>query len=49
MGYNGIVAGGMGRASRRVDYTLPNIGVLDKHKNEAFIVNGFNFGFELNR
>ncbi len=49
MGYNGIVAGGKGRASRRVDYTLPKIGVLDAHKNEAFIVNGFNIGFELNR
>jgi hypothetical protein len=43
------VAGGIGRASRRVDWTLPNIGVLDAHKNEAFIVNGFNFGFEINR
>jgi hypothetical protein len=49
MGYNGLVAGGMGRASRRVDWTLPHIGVLDAHKNEAFIVNGFNFGFEINR
>jgi len=49
MGYTGLVAGGTGRASRRIDYTLPNIGVLDGRKNEAFIVNGFNFGFELNR
>lgn len=49
MGYNGLVAGGTGRASRRVDWSLPHIGVLDAHKNEAFIVNGFNFGFEINR
>lgn len=49
MGYNGIVADGMGRASRRVDYTLPKIGVREDRKNEAFIVNGFNFGFEVNR
>jgi hypothetical protein len=49
MGYTGLVAGGTGRASRRVDWSLPHIGVLDAHKNEAFIVNGFNFGFEINR
>jgi hypothetical protein len=49
MGYTGLVSGGMGHASRRVDYSLPNIGVLDRHKNEAFIINGFNVGFELNR
>jgi hypothetical protein len=49
MGYNGIVAGGMGRASRRIDYTLPKIAIRDQHKNEAFIMNGFNMGFELNR
>jgi hypothetical protein len=49
MGYTGLVAGGTGRASRRIDWSLPHIGVLDAHKNEAFIVNGFNFGFEINR
>jgi hypothetical protein len=49
MGYEGLVAGGTGRASRRIDWSLPTIGVLDGRKNEAFIVNGFNFGFEINR
>jgi hypothetical protein len=49
MGYTGLVTGGVGHASRRIDYTIPDIRVLQGHKNEAFIVNGFNVGFELNR
>jgi hypothetical protein len=49
MGYNGLVVGGISRASRRIDYTLPELSILDDRKNESFIVNGFNFGFELNR
>ncbi len=49
MGYTGMIAGGVGRASRRVDYTLPNLSVLDGNKAESLIVNGFNFGFEINR
>jgi hypothetical protein len=49
MGYNGMVIGGTSRASRRINYDLPQLSILDGRKNEAFIVNGFNFGFELNR
>ncbi len=49
MGYTGLVTGGISRASRRINYTLPQLSILDGRKNEAFIVNGFNFGFELNR
>jgi Putative beta barrel porin-7 (BBP7) len=49
MGYTGIVAGGMGRATRRIDYTLPDITIRDDRKSEAFITNGFDFGFEMNR
>jgi hypothetical protein len=49
MGYNGLVAGGISRASRRINYTLPELSILDGRTNESFIVNGFNFGFELNR
>jgi hypothetical protein len=49
MGYNGLVTGGISRASRRINYVLPDLSILDGRKNEAFIVNGFNFGFELNR
>jgi hypothetical protein len=49
MGYNGLVAGGTSRASRRINYVLPEPSILDGRTNEAFIVNGFNFGFELNR
>ncbi len=49
MGYTGIIAGGMGRASRRIDYTLPDITIRGDRKSEAFISNGFDFGFEMNR
>ena len=49
MGYTGIIAGGMGRASRRIDYTLPDITIRGDRKSEAFITNGFDFGFEMNR
>ncbi len=49
MGYTGLVAGGITRASRRVNYQLPQALILDGNKSEAFIVNGFNFGIEINR
>jgi hypothetical protein len=49
IGYTGLVAGGVTRASRRVDYELPRALVLDGNKSEAFIVNGFNIGVEINR
>lgn len=49
IGYTGLIAGGITRASRRVDYQLPQALVLDSNKDEAFIVNGFNVGVEINR
>lgn len=49
IGYTGLFAGGITRASRRVDYQLPRALVLDSNKDEAFIVNGFNVGVEINR
>ena len=48
-GYTGLVAGGVGWASRRINYQLPQSLVLDENKSEAFIVNGFHFGVEINR
>ncbi len=48
-GYTGLVAGGVGWASRRINYQLPQALVLDEHKSEAFVVNGFHFGVEVNR
>lgn len=49
MGYTSIAMGGISRASRRVAYTLPNLTILDQNKSEAFYINGFNFGVEINR
>ncbi len=48
-GYTGIAAGGISRASRRVNYTLPALTILDDNKLDSFIINGFNFGVEINR
>lgn len=48
-GYAGLVSGGVGRASRRIDYTIPNISIREDRKAEALIVNGFNFGVVINR
>jgi hypothetical protein len=49
MGYTGIYLGGIGRASRRVDYTLPNMMISQANQSEGFYINGFNFGVEINR
>jgi hypothetical protein len=50
VGYTGIVAGGITRASNRVDYSGPNlISILDGNNNQLFYANGVNFGVEINR
>lgn len=49
LGYTGIAMGGIGRASRRVVYTLPTLEIADGNKSDAFYINGINFGVEINR
>lgn len=47
--YNVIAAGGLTRASNRIDYTLPNIGITDSPRGEDLFVDGFSLGVEVNR
>lgn len=49
MGYTGIFISDIGRASRRVTYSLPNMEITNGNKNDGFFINGFNFGVEINR
>ena len=48
-GYNAMIGGGIGRASRRIDYVLPMLQILDANKNDAWFVNGVNIGITVNR
>jgi hypothetical protein len=48
-GYNAIIGGGISRASRRIDYVLPALQILDANKNDSFFTNGVNIGITCNR
>ena len=39
----------MTRASNTIDYTLPNIGIINGGHHSAVILNGFTLGIEINR
>ncbi len=45
LGYNALLVDNIRRAAQQIDYTLPNVGLLDGGTSEIFI-NGVNFGFE---
>ena len=50
VGYTGMVAGGIGRASNRLDYDQTKlITISDSNEHQIFFVNGLNFGVEVNR
>jgi hypothetical protein len=60
VGYTGILMSGIGRASRRIDYTLNNVtgvggtvgqdlGIINGAKNDHVFINGVNVGFQINR
>lgn len=50
IGYTGIAAGNVSRASNRVDYSGPNlISIVSRPGHELFFSNGFNIGVEVNR
>lgn len=50
-GYNAILAHGITRASNRVDYVYPYMGIKDNDalRNQTLFINGLNFGLEFNR
>ena len=37
------------RASNRIDYSLPQMGILPTGTNQNVFINGVSFGFEINR
>lgn len=47
--YNGILGGGISRASKRIDYVLPALQILDANKWDTFFTNGVSLGIEINR
>lgn len=50
VGYTGMIMGGIGRASNRVDYSGPElISIVNGNNNQVFFANGINFGVEINR
>jgi hypothetical protein len=48
VGYTGILLSGIGRASDRIIYSVPNMGILDGADKQHVYVNGVNFGFNVN-
>jgi hypothetical protein len=49
VGYTALAMTGISRASRRIEYTEPDMGIVDGAKNDHFFASGVNFGFEFNR
>jgi Putative beta barrel porin-7 (BBP7) len=47
--YNTMMGTGVSRASRRVVYTLPAMGIRDGAKNDPFFTQGLSFGITVNR
>jgi hypothetical protein len=47
VGWNGMIIGGISRASNTIEYRLPSMGITN-HTEEVFI-HGVNFGVEINR
>ncbi|HTU26239.1 MAG TPA: hypothetical protein VMF30_12615 [Pirellulales bacterium] len=47
--YTGIFLPNMTRASNSIDYTLPNIGIINGDHHQAVILNGLTLGIEINR
>ncbi len=47
--YNTMWGTGISRAARRVEYTLPAMGIRDGSKNDPFFTQGLSFGITVNR
>ena len=47
--YTAMGMDGISRASERVDYALPNMGINNSNRREGLFVNGISFGIEVNR
>jgi hypothetical protein len=49
LGYTAMYADGLARASRVINYTLPDIGIREDRNREGLFVNGVDFGLIINR
>jgi hypothetical protein len=49
VGYTGMAIGGVSRASQKLSYSLPSLGLTDNGSNETVLINGLNVGIEINR
>ena len=49
LGYTGMYADGIARASKLVNYTLPNFGILEQNNHEGMFINGLDLGLIINR
>lgn len=47
--YTGIFLPNMTRASNSINYSLPNIGIINGEHHQAVILNGLTLGIEFNR
>ncbi len=47
--YTGIFLPNMTRATNTINYTLPNLGIINGGHHQCVFINGFTFGIEINR
>lgn len=48
-GWTGLFMGGIGRSTQMSEYALPNLGIANAGTREFVLVQGINFGFNVNR
>jgi len=48
-GYTGMYLGNVSRASSRMNYTLPDFGLVNNNENEAVFSNALTLGIEITR
>ena len=48
VGYTGLLMSGVGRASQRLQYTIPNMDIVNGADKQHVFINGVNFGFNVN-
>jgi hypothetical protein len=49
VGYSALYVDSVSRASNRIEWSLPNYGILQNNTSEYVLANGLSFGIEMNR
>ncbi|HEV7224928.1 MAG TPA: hypothetical protein VGN42_19650 [Pirellulales bacterium] len=49
VGWTGLVMGGIARSTNMVNYSLPNLGILNTGNRQAVLIQGITFGGAINR